>query len=383
MSVQIGRVKGIPIRLHFTLIIAFFLISWMLATNFMPFYFPNLAETDYWIMGILGSVILFISVLVHELAHCALAIRYGVQVREIVLFLFGGVSDIASELKDYSKELKMALAGPLTSFAISAALALPWWIVSSVMPAPGILEGILFYGMLVNAVLGAFNLIPAFPSDGGRILRAALMRKKKDYNEATRIAAKVGIGISYVFMAVGFLTMLAGSFIAGVWILLVGWFLMSGAQSYLAQIQMSSVLSRMAVRDVMNTNVIAVRPEMTVAGLLEEFFKKYMKSTFPVVDEQNRLLGAVTLKRVLEIPESRRQSVTAEQVLIPKEELVVMRPDEKAEAALMKMTGKRLGKIMVCDEGGRLVGLVSKTDILNVEMERQEYASVISKSAEK
>ncbi len=383
MSVQIGRVKGIPIRLHFTLIIAFFLISWMLATNFMPFYFPNLAETDYWIMGILGSVILFISVLVHELAHCALAIRYGVQVREIVLFLFGGVSDIASELKDYSKELKMALAGPLTSFAISAALALPWWIVSSVMPAPGILEGILFYGMLVNAVLGAFNLIPAFPSDGGRILRAALMRKKKDYNEATRIAAKVGIGISYVFMAVGFLTMLAGSFIAGVWILLVGWFLMSGAQSYLAQIQMSSVLSRTAVRDVMNTNVIAVRPEMTVAGLLEEFFKKYMKSTFPVVDEHNVLLGAVTLKRVLEIPESRRQSVTAEQVLIPKEELVVMRPDEKAEAALMKMTGKRLGKIMVCDEGGRLVGLVSKTDILNVEMERQEYASVISKSAEK
>lgn len=383
MSVQIGRVKGIPIRLHFTLIIAFFLISWLLATNFMPSYFPNLAQTDYWIMGILGSVILFISVLVHELAHSVLAIRYGVQVREIVLFLFGGVSDIASELKDYSRELKMALAGPLTSFAISAALALPWWVVSNVTTAPGILQGVLFYGMLVNAVLGAFNLIPAFPSDGGRILRAALMRKKKDYNEATKIAAKVGIGISYVFMAVGFLTMLAGSFIAGVWILLVGWFLMSGAQSYLAQIQMSSVLSRTAVRDVMNTNVIAVRPEMTASVLLEEFFKKYMKSTFPVVDERNVLLGAVTLKRVLEIPESKRQSITTEQVLIPKDELVVMRPDEKAEAALMKMTGKRLGKIMVCDDQGRLVGLVSKTDILNVEMERQEYASVISKSAEK
>ncbi len=383
MSVQIGKVKGIPIRLHFTLIIAFFLISWMLATSFMPSYFPNLADTDYWIMGILGSVILFISVLVHELAHCALAIRYGVQVREIVLFLFGGVSDITSELKDYRKELKMALAGPLTSFAISAALALPWWIVSNVTPAPGILEGVLFYGALTNAALGAFNLIPAFPSDGGRVLRAALMRKKKDYNEATRIAAKVGIGISYVFMAVGFLTILAGSFIGGIWILLIGWFLMTGAQSYLAQIQVSSVLSRTAVRDIMNTNVIAVRPDMTIAGLLDGFFGKYMKSTFPVVDEQGMLLGAVTLKRVLEIPEGRRQSVTAEQVLIPKDDLVVMGPDEKADAALMKMTGKRLGKIMVCDDHGRLVGLVSKTDILNVEMERQEYASVISKSAEK
>jgi Zn-dependent protease len=384
MSVQIGKISGIPIRLHFTLIIAFFLISWTLATSLMPFYFPDLAPESYWLMGVLGSVVLFFSVLLHELAHSILATRYGVKVREIVLFLFGGVSNITAELKDYRQELKMALAGPLTSFAISAAFALAWWLVASVLgvsPAWKVAEGVFFYGAMVNAILGAFNLIPAFPSDGGRVLRAILVRRKKDYNEATKAAARVGIAISYAIMGVGFLVILAGSFLAGVWVLLIGWFLMSGAQSYLTQIEVSSILSRTRLQDIMNTNVISVKPDLVASQLIENFFRKYMKSTFPVVDEQGRLLGAVTLKSVLEIPEDKRDAITAAEAMVLTEDLVVMGPDEKADGALAKMTGKRTGKVLVCDSQGRLVGLVSKTDILNVEMERHEYAEALGRSS--
>jgi len=378
MSVRIGKIRGIPIRLHFTLILAFFLISWMLATNFMPFYFPDLSQTEYAIMGFMGSVILFISVLVHELAHSVLAIKYGVQVKQIILFLFGGISDISSELKDYKKEMKMAFAGPLTSFLVAAAFALPWWFVSN-FALGKVAEGILFYGAIVNLVLGVFNLVPAFPSDGGRMLRAALVRRKRDYNEATRLAAKIGVGISYAFMGFGFLVLLSGSFVSGIWILLVGWFLMSGAQSYLAQIPVSELLSKIRVRDIMNTNVIKVSDKITLSDLSEGYFRKYLKSTFPVVDDDGRLVGAVTLGRTMEVSQEKWGATLSSQVMIPASELAVMRPDDKADDALMKMGAKRLGKIMVCDESGRLVGIVSKTDILGVEMERQEYLKAFKK----
>jgi Zn-dependent protease/predicted transcriptional regulator len=381
MSVRIATIDGIPVRLHFTLIIAFLLISWSLATYFMPDYLPGLTATEYWIMGGAGSVILFVSVLVHELAHSKLATRYGIKVNQIVLFLFGGVSDIAGELKDYRKDAKMAIAGPLTSFAISGAFALALLAVTIVIPdgsaAIKVVQGILYYGALINIMLGAFNLIPAFPSDGGRILRAALMGRKRDFNEATKTAANVGIAISYAFMGFGFFAMLTGSFVGGLWILLIGWFLMSGAQSYLSQIQLSSVLSVLRLMDIMNTNVISVKASFPADRLLEGYFRAYMKGAFPVVDDRNVLLGMVTLKKLLQIDENRRAKLNAAEVMIPKEDLSVMSPDATADTALIYMTRTKMGKVFVCDGEGRLIGLVSKTDILNVEMERDEIAQTL------
>lgn len=380
MSVRIATVDGIPVRLHFTLIIAFLLISWSLATYFMPDYLPGLTTTEYWIMGAAGSAILFVSVLVHELAHSKLAIRYGIKVNQIVLFLFGGVSDIAGELKDYRKDAKMAIAGPLMSFAISGAFALALLVVTIAVPdgsAAKVVRGILYYGALVNVILGVFNLIPAFPSDGGRILRAMLVRKKKDYNEATKTAANVGIAISYAFIGFGFLAMLAGSFVSGLWIILIGWFLMSGAQSYLSQIQLSSVLSVLRLRDIMNTNVISVKASFPADRLLEGYFRPYMRGAFPVVDDEGMLVGMVTLKRLLQINEDQRAMLSAAGVMIPRKALPVMSPDATADTALMEMTKTKIGKVFVCDGEGKLIGLVSKTDILNVEMERNEIAMTL------
>jgi Zn-dependent protease/predicted transcriptional regulator len=388
MSFQITKVRGIPVRLHFTLIIVFFLIAWTLATSFMPRYFPNLTTVQFWIMGATGAIILFISVFLHELMHSVMALRYGIKVRQITLFIFGGVSEIPEETRDFRKEFKIAIAGPAASFAIAAALAVSWWLASQITPAEQellatkqVVEGILLYGALINTMLGGFNLIPAFPLDGGRILRAGLVAWKKDYDSATRIAARVGIAISYGFMAVGFLTMITGSFISGIWILLIGWFLNSGAQSYLSQHELTSVLAGVRLIDIMNTRVIAVRRDVKIDELLKGYFAIYMKSSFPVIDYDGRMLGMVTLKRVHEIPQDKRQQLTAGEIKIPLEDLVVMLASRRADEALMKMTRTRIGKVFVCDPQGVLLGLVSKTDIMNMVSERQEFQQELKKFA--
>ncbi|HEX6282567.1 MAG TPA: site-2 protease family protein [Nitrososphaera sp.] len=388
MSFQIAKVKGIPVRLHFTLVIVFFLIAWTLASSFMPQYFPNLTIVQYWIMGSIGAIILFISVLLHELMHSVMALRYGIKVRQIILFIFGGVSEITEETRDFRKEFKIAIAGPAASFAIAGVLAVSWWLVSQITPseqqllaAKQIVEGILLYGAIINTMLGAFNLIPAFPLDGGRILRAGLVAWKKDFDSATRTVARVGIAISYGFMGVGFLTMITGYFISGIWILLIGWFINSGAQSYLSQHELTSVLAGVRLKDIMNTRVIAVRKDIKIDELLKEYFAIYMKSSFPVIDYSGRMLGMVTLKRVHETPEDKRQELTAGEIMIPLEDLVVMLPSRSADEALMKMTRTRMGKVFVCDPQGVLLGLVSKTDIMNMASERQEFQQELKKFA--
>ncbi|MGC2667803.1 MAG: site-2 protease family protein, partial [Candidatus Nitrosopolaris sp.] len=247
MSLQVTKIKGIPIRLHFTLVIVSFLIAWALATMLMPEIYPGLNISVYWIMGIIGAIILLVSVLLHELAHSIVALRYGLEVREIILFIFGGVSVIEDQdeeaSKDFRKEFRIAVVGPITSFVIAAILATSLWLLIYVTTGSNnnninntdnipaiIVAGVLQYGSLVNVLLGGINLIPAFPSDGGRILRSALLRSKRDYDKSTKITVRIGIAISYVFMGFGFLITISGSFISGIWLLLVGWFLNSGAR---------------------------------------------------------------------------------------------------------------------------------------------------------
>jgi Zn-dependent protease len=357
----------------------------------MPQYFPNLTTAQYWIMGAAGAVILFVSVFLHELMHSVVAMRYGMKVRQIILFIFGGVSDISEDTKDFRKEFNIAIAGPAASFAIAAVLAALWWSLSWIieddavaaggMQAAGqVVQGVLLYGAITNALLGVFNLIPAFPLDGGRILRAGLVRWKKSYDEATKIAARVGIAISYGFMGIGFLAMITGAFISGVWILLIGWFLNSGAQAYLAQHELTTMLAGVRLRDIMNTRIIAVPRDTTVDELLKNYFSAFMKSSFPVVDcddGRRRLAGMVTLKMALGIPDNRRQRTRTEEVMIPAGDLVVMQPDRKADEALMEMTRTHTGKMFVCDVEGTLLGLVRKTDIMNVASERQDYQKEI------
>jgi Zn-dependent protease len=269
MSLEVGTVKGIPIRLHFTLLLLSLLVVWTLATMLMPEIYLGLSSSLYWIMGAAGAIIILVSVLLHELAHSIVALRYGLKVSEIVLYIFGGVSVIKEQeeaSKDFHKEFRIAVVGPIASFVIAAIFAISFFlltlissestittintadITSSNHTLTIIAAGLLQYGALVNIILGGFNLIPIFPSDGGRILRSVLLRlKKNDYDKSTKITVRIGIMTSYVFMGFGFFNLISGSPISGIWILIIGWFLISRARSYLAQFERRRSLSGVEV----------------------------------------------------------------------------------------------------------------------------------------
>lgn len=418
MSVQLARIRGIPIRLHFTLVIAIFLITWTLASGFMPTFFPFLDTRHYLLMGIMSAIILFISVLLHELAHSILSLRYGLGVKQIVLFIFGGVSDITEETKDYHKEFRISIIGPLTSFALSGIFAVAWFIslqIAGQAAAPElditlglektgamnninsgqvidtsfvisrVIAGVLLYGAIVNAMLGAFNLLPAFPLDGGRILRTALVRGGRSYDEATRIATKVGIGISYGLMSLGFVTILTSSLIGGLWLLLLGWFLQSGAQTYRQQVELAHILSGVRVGKIMNTAFVPVDPSVTVNELFTNYFNIYRKSEFPVTDGEGHLLGAVSTKEAMGVPPHSVNVVRVLEIMIKVDDLIVMDQNSYGDEALRRMSKENKSRVFVCNENNnnnkgkmgktlfKLIGIISKTDLFNAAIEWQEY----------
>ena len=446
MSLQITKVRGIPIKIHFTLIIVFVLVSWTLATGFMPRLYPNLNSSDYWVMGITGAFILFFSVLLHELAHSILSLRYGLKVRQIILFIFGGISDIKEETKDYRKEFNIAVVGPITSFALALIFGLVWLLLilfggdsaipavastvtdsnnlssdeSRVMQGKGdsvvdvgdqykfpeimIVSGIMIYASIINALLGLFNLIPAFPLDGGRMLRAGLIKWKKSYTEATRIAVRVGIGISFGLMAFGFITIFTGSTLGGFWFIILGWFIQSGAQTYLQQHELSTALVGVRLKDIMNSKIISVNQSQTVDEILRDYFNIYRKSEFPILDAEGYLVGAITSRQAMGVAENETGNVKVGQIMTSNRELVIMNENSRADEALKRMYQENKNRVFVRDDKDydiireqyktfnnnerlhgnadtkiKLLGIVSKTDLLNVASEREDFDRLANK----
>lgn len=386
MSLQIGTIKKIPIRLHFTLIIVFFLISWTLATGFMPRYYPSLNDSQYWIMGIVGAVILFISILLHELSHSLLSIRYGIRVHQIILFIFGGISDIKDETKDFKKEFKIAVVGPLTSYALSGLFWILFITISyindSAQNSGGyltLLEGILLYGSMINLIVGTFNLIPAFPLDGGRMLRAGLTKWKKDFDQATSIASKIGIGISFGIMGLGFVAIFRESFLGGFWLIIIGWFLNSGAQAYLEQNELSTRLKGIKLKEIMNQNIIAVKPDLKLSDLITNYFNVYWKSAFPVINDENQLVGMITTDAVFKKDKKEIENRKVEDLMIPASKVIAMSEDKEVNDALKQLFRKGMSRIFIVNNKSQLIGLVSKTDILNIAQERGEFLRTTKK----
>ncbi len=380
MSLQIFTIKKIPIKLHFTLIIVFFLISWTLATGFMPYYYPNLTTLQYWTMGIIGAIILFVSILLHELSHSLLSIRYGIHVNQILLFIFGGISDIKEETKEFKKEFKIAIVGPLTSYALSGLFWMFFILVSYLNDTQqnignylSSIEGILLYSSMINLIIGSFNLIPAFPLDGGRMLRAGLTKWKNDFDLATTIASKIGIAISFGIIGLGFVVIVRGSFLGGFWLIIIGWFLNNGAQTYLAQNELSTRLKGIKLKQVMNRNFVAVKPDLKLSELIKDYFNIYWKSAFPVINDDNHLVGMITTDAVSKKGRIEIADKKVADMMIPKSELIVMSLDKEVNDALKQLFRKRMSRIFIVDNQSQLIGLVSKSDILNLAQERKEF----------
>lgn len=386
MSLQIFTIKKIPIKLHFTLIIVFFLITWTLATGFMPHYYPNLSTLQYWSMGVIGAIILFVSILLHELSHSLLSIRYGIHVNQILLFIFGGISDIKDETKEFKKEFKIAIVGPLTSYALSGLSWIFFILVSYLNDTEqnignylGSIEGILLYSSMVNLIIGSFNLIPAFPLDGGRMLRAGLTKWKKDFDLATSIASKIGIAISFGIIGLGFVVIVRGSFLGGFWLIIIGWFLNSGAQTYLNQNELSTRVKGIRLKEIMNRNFVAVNPDLNLPELIKDYFNVYWKSAFPVINDGNELVGMITTDAISKKDRIEIEDKKVVDVMIPVSELIVMSPDKEVNDALNQLFRKGMSRIFIVNKQSQLIGLVSKTDILNLAQERKEFLQTSKK----
>lgn len=372
MSVNIGRILGIPIRIHWTLWIVFVLIAWSLATpgGYLSQTYPGLSSTTYWLIGIVSALLLFASVLLHELSHSYIAKKNGLPIGRITLFFYGGVSELTEEPKDPGLEVRMAAAGPLTSFAIAGVLA-ALWLLARLVSGPTAIIAILAYGGLINAVLGAFNLIPAFPLDGGRVLRGSLWKSSKNLRSATGRAARISEAFSTLMIGVGLLlVVLTGDIVNGLWILFLGWFIRSGAETSLRQTRTTDFLSRVSVGDIMTKQPLTVSPDITVQALVTDYFLTHPHGGYPVV-QNGKVLGVVTMDSVRSIPKEKREVELVSQAMVPYEKTVTVTPTVSAADALQKMAQPGVSSVLVMDQD-TLLGIVSRGDIMRTIKTRQE-----------
>jgi len=375
VSINIGKILGIPIRIHWTLWLVFLLIAWSLAVGYLPLTYPQatypqMTPTVDWIVGVVSALLLFIAVLVHELSHSYIAKKNGLPIARITLFFFGGVSEMSEEPKDAGLEVRMAAAGPLTSFAIAAILGALWYVGRLVsFPTPVI--AVLGYNALINAALGAFNLIPAFPLDGGRVLRGSLWRSSKNLLSATRNATRVSEILSLLMIAAGLLLVVAtADFVNGIWIIFLGWFIRSGAETSLQQTQMTEALHRISVGDIMTRNLLTVAPNITVQQLVNDYFLVHPHGGYPVVQD-DKLQGVVTMSSVRSIPREKREFETVSQAMVPYDRVVAISPTASAAEAMRKMAQRQIGRLIVTD-GDKILGIITRGDLMKTIKTRQE-----------
>lgn len=369
MSVRLGKIMGIPVRIHYTLWLVFVLIAWSLAYGYMPHQYPGLSVVTYWAIGIASAVVLFASVLVHELSHSYIAKKNGLPIARITLFFFGGVSEMTEEPQDPGLEVRMAAAGPLMSFLIAGVLG-AFWYLAQFARLPIIITATLGYGALINAILGVFNLLPAFPLDGGRVFRGSLWKHSKNLVEATRTATRVSEALSLLMMLGGFVAIIFGDFVDGIWIVVLGWFIKSGAETSLRQTLLGEALTGVTVGAIMTREVLTVPPDITVQQLVSDYFLVHPHGGYPVVKD-GQILGLVTLQCVRAIPKDRRSTETVAQAMVPCERTVMIQPTLSALDAMQRMARQKVGRILVT-EGGRLLGIVTRGDLIRTIQTRQE-----------
>ena len=370
VSVNIGRILGIPIRIHWTLWLVFVLIAWSLAAGYLPAAYPQFSASTDWLVGIISAVLLFISVLIHELSHSYIAKKNGLPIARITLFFFGGVSEMGEEPQDAGLEIRMAAAGPLTSFAIAGVLGVAWF-AGQLIALPPEVEAVLRYNAFINAALGGFNLIPAFPLDGGRVLRGSLWRSSKNLLKATRGATRVSEGLSLLMIAAGLLLVVfTADIVNGIWILFLGWFIRSGAETSLRQTETTEALHGVSVGDIMTENLLTVGPDVTVQQLVNDYFLVHPHGGHPVV-QNDKLQGVVTMSSVRSIPRERREVETVRLAMVPYDRLVTIGPAASAAEALQKMAQKEIGRLIVAD-GDRILGIITRGDLMKTIRTRQD-----------
>jgi Zn-dependent protease/CBS domain-containing protein len=371
--VKLFNLFGFSVSIDLSWLLLAVLITWSLAVGVFPAMSPGLPVTTYWWMGVAGALGLFLSVVLHELSHSLVARRHGIPMRGITLFIFGGVAEMNGEPATPRSELVMAIAGPAASvalggvfYSLSALARLNSW--------PHDVTSVMTYLAAINVMLAVFNLIPAYPLDGGRVLRSMLWHLKSDLRWATRTAATIGAGFGVAMIVVGLVSVISGSLIGGLWWFLIGMFLYGAARGSYRQLLMREAFAGVSVRSLMHGKPISVPRTISVTRLVEDFVYRHHHKMFPVLDGDH-LWGCVTTRDIRQLPREEWPNQTVGSISKPCGPENTISPDADATQAAAAMSRTGNSRLLVV-EGDHLVGIVSLKDIFDLMSVKLELQSV-------
>jgi Zn-dependent protease len=357
-GIRIARVVGIPIYLHYTWFVVFGLVVWALASGYFPARYPDLPVSTYWAKGVIAALLLFASVLVHELGHSLVALRHGIGIASITLFIFGGVARLREDPKSPGVELRVAVAGPVTSLLLAAlflGLASAGWGGSGTVAVTS------YVGRL-NLILAVFNLVPALPLDGGRMLRAALWSYTSKVR-ATQIASGFGTFFAYFLMLNGLLVLVVRGDLGGLWLVFIGWFLKEAAAGAYQQARLDQAFTGLRVGDLLVADCRTLPGHLSVEAAVSDYFLRFGHGGFPV-EEDGRLTGLVSLAEIKRVPREEWARTPVRAVMLPIGERTSVRADQDVIAALTQMAASGRGRLLVVDASKRCIGLVTHGGIL-------------------
>ncbi len=365
-KVKLFRLFGFSVEADASWVLLAVLVTWTLAHGVFPIYFEGLTTGTYWTMAIVGAAGLFMSIILHELGHSLVARRFGLPIKSITLFVFGGVADMEDEPPTATAELFMAIAGPATSIALAllmfgGALAVPLVLpqYNGITPV----QGVLWYLAWLNSILAVFNLLPAFPLDGGRVLRALLWGWRGNLRWATRFASNVGSGFGIVLIAMGIFWLFTGNVVGGFWWILIGMFMRSAAQSSYRHVLVRRALEGESLRRFMRTDVVTVPRYISLQELVEEYVYKYHYKMFPVV-EDDKLIGCVSTRELRNVDREEWDRTPVGEIMGNCSESNSVSPDEDPMKVLSTMNRTGQSRMLVI-EGDQLAGIITLKDMLN------------------
>jgi Zn-dependent protease/CBS domain-containing protein len=355
-NIAIGRVGGVEVRLNWSLIVVVALIAWSLEGGVFPSTNPGLSHGTYVAMGIVAALLFLASILLHELGHSLVARREGIEVDSITLWLFGGVSQFKGRYKSPGDEFRVAFAGPLVSIVLGVLAVL-----IAIARLPSSVDGVAAWLGYINLILAVFNLLPASPLDGGRVLHSVLWRAKGDFNWATRVASEVGQGFAYLFIALGLVMFIFQGSFSGAWLAFIGWFLLQGAKAEARYAATEQALGGMRVRDLMVRQPVTVDANSTIGRFMDDVASSRRFTTYPVLDGGSPV-GLLAFSSVAAVPRAEWDTRRVRDTMIPLDEVPVLTEDEPAVDALADLSAPTANRGLVI-EGGHLAGLLSITDL--------------------
>jgi Zn-dependent protease/CBS domain-containing protein len=357
-SWRVARIAGIEVRIDSSWAVIALLITYSMYLRLAILY-PELSGGGAVTLAILSAVLFFGSVLVHELAHALVSQARGIRVQDITLFLFGGATRARVESRGPGDEFLIALVGPLTSGLLAGLFGIVAGLGRDLLSRP--LAGTFGYLAWTNLLLAAFNLVPGFPLDGGRLLRSAIWKTTGSLGRATRIASVAGQGVGWLLVAAGVASLLAGDLAGGIWFAFIGWFLVQAARSSYQDLQLRQLLRGVEAEEVMAADLRRIPPELSLQDAVDDYFMRYDHSGFPV-EEQGRTIGLLTLRGIRRVPREQWPTRRVREAMVPLGDQVVVAPDARMDGVLGKLQDGEAGRVLVVQDG-EVVGIITPSDL--------------------